>query len=37
MYLKGLEFRSIGRIFNVHNTTVYRWIRTFGEQVEVSC
>lgn len=35
MYLEGLGFRSIGRILNVHNTTVYRWIRNFGEQVEV--
>lgn len=35
MYLEGLGFRSIGRILNVHNTTVYRWIRSFGESVEV--
>ncbi|MEG1572294.1 MAG: IS1 family transposase [Bacteroidales bacterium] len=35
MYLEGLGFRSIGRILNVHNTTVYRWIRNFGEQAEV--
>lgn len=35
MYLEGLGFRSIGRILNVHNTTVYRWIRSFGEKIEV--
>jgi transposase-like protein len=35
MYLEGLGFRSIGRILKVHNTTVYRWIRAFGEQVNL--
>ena len=35
MYLEGIGFRSIGRILNVHNTTVYRWIRNFGEQIDV--
>jgi hypothetical protein len=35
MYLEGLGFRSIGRILNVHNTTVYRWIRKFGEQINM--
>jgi transposase-like protein len=35
MYLEGLGFRSISRILHVHNTTVYRWIRKFGEQVNV--
>jgi len=34
MYLEGLGFRSIGRILSVHNTTVYRWIKNFGEQIE---
>lgn len=34
MHLEGFGFRSIGRMLNVHNTTVYRWIRNFGAQIE---
>lgn len=30
MYLEGLGFRSIGRILNLHNVTVFNWIREVG-------
>jgi len=34
LYWEGLGFRSTGRILNVHNTTVYRWIKSFGRQLD---
>ena len=34
LYLEGLGFRSIGRILDVSNVTVLKWIRTFGKEVQ---
>lgn len=31
MYLEGLGFRSIGRILNVSNVTVFNWIHSFAK------
>lgn len=33
LYLEGLGFRSIGRILNVSNVTVLKWIRSMGEKI----
>ena len=33
MYLEGLGFRSIGRILEVSNVTVLRWIRKATEKL----
>ncbi len=32
MYLEGVGFRSIGRIIDVSNVAVLKWIRKFGIQ-----
>ena len=34
MYKEGLGFRSIGRILEVSNVSVLRWIKKFGESVK---
>ena len=34
LYLEGLGFRSIGRVFNVGHVSVYYWIKGFGEKIE---
>jgi hypothetical protein len=28
------SYRMLGRIFGVHNTLVYRWVRSFGENLQ---
>jgi len=33
LYLEGLGFRSIGRILEVSNVSVLKWIREFGQKV----
>jgi transposase len=33
MYLEGMGFRAIGRCLQVSHVSVYRWVRTFGQQV----
>ena len=33
MYLEGLGFRSIGRILEVSNVTILRWVRNAGIEV----
>lgn len=33
MYLEGLGFSSIGRILNVSDVAVFKWIRSLGEKV----
>ncbi len=33
LYLEGLGFRAIGRILNVSNVTVLKWIRSMGEKL----
>jgi transposase len=35
MYLEGLGFRSIGRILKISYGTVYQWVKTWGEKVEL--
>ncbi|CEN48133.1 conserved hypothetical protein [Capnocytophaga canimorsus] len=35
MYLEGLGFRAIGRILNISYGTVYRWVKKWGESVEL--
>ena len=34
LYLEGMGFRVIGRILNVSNVSVLRWIQSAGEQVK---
>ncbi len=34
LYLEGLGFRSIGRILNVSNVCVLKWIRFFGKELQ---
>jgi transposase-like protein len=34
LYLEGLGFRSIGRLLNVSNVSVLRWIKSFGKEVQ---
>lgn len=34
LYLEGMGFRAIGRILQVSNVAVLKWIRAFGEEVE---
>jgi len=34
LYLEGLGFRSIGRIFGVSHVSVQKWIKKFGQEVE---
>ena len=33
LYLEGMGFRAIGRILNVSNVAVLKWIRKFGEEL----
>jgi transposase-like protein len=35
MYLEGMGFRAIGRILEVGHVSIYRWIRAFGEEIEM--
>lgn len=35
LYLEGLGFRAIGRVLGISYGTVYRWIKKWGEQVEL--
>ena len=35
LYLEGLGFRAIGRFLGVSNVSVMKWIRSFGEQIQV--
>ena len=35
LYLEGLGFRSIGRILNFSHVTIYKWIKEFGEKLQV--
>ena len=35
LYLKGLGFRSIGRILNFSNVSILKWIRNFGKDLQV--
>ena len=32
LYLEGLGFRSIGRHLNVSHTSVYHWIKAYGQK-----
>ena len=34
LYLEGMGFRGIGRVLNVSNVSVLKWIRSFGEKVK---
>jgi len=34
LYLEGPGFRSTGRILNVSNVSVLKWIRAFGNEVQ---
>jgi transposase-like protein len=34
LYLEGLDFRSIGKILEVSNASVLKWIKEFGQKVE---
>ena len=34
LYLEGMGFRAIGRVLNVSNVSVLRWIRSAGEHVK---
>jgi transposase-like protein len=34
LYLEGLGFRSIGRILGFSHVAVYKWIKSFGEEIE---
>ena len=34
MYLEGLGFSSIDRIFEVSHVSVLKWIRKYGREVE---
>ena len=35
LYLEGLGFRAIGRILGLSHVSVYRWIKSLGEKLEV--
>ena len=35
LYLEGLGFRAIGRLLNVSNVTVLRWIRALSKEYEI--
>lgn len=35
MYLEGVDFRAIGRIFNIRYSTVYQWVNKSKEQVSL--
>ena len=34
LYLEGLGFRSIGRILKFSYVSIYKWIKSFGKQLE---
>ena len=34
LYLEGLGFRSIGRFLGVSHVAIYKWIKSFGQQLE---
>jgi transposase len=34
LYLEGLGFRSIGRFLNVSHVSVYKWIKSYGRNLE---
>jgi transposase-like protein len=34
LYLEGLGFRSIGRFLNVSHVSVYKWIKSYGRDLE---
>lgn len=34
LYLEGLGFRSIGKFLGVSHVAVFKWIKSFGQQVE---
>ena len=34
LYLEGLGFRAIGRFLKVSHVSVYKWIKSFGEDLE---
>ena len=34
LYLEGVGFRGISRITGVHHTTVMRWVRKLGDDIE---
>lgn len=34
LYLEGVGFRGIGRLLNISNVSVLRWIKKFGDQAE---
>ncbi len=34
LYLEGLGFRAIGKILKVGHVSIYRWIKSFGEELE---
>jgi transposase-like protein len=35
LYLEGKSMREIGRSLDVHHTTVSRWLRKLGEDVNL--
>lgn len=35
LYLEGLGFRSIGRILKISYSTVYQWVKEWGEKVSL--
>jgi len=34
LYLEGMGLRAIGRVLNVSNVTVLRWVRAYGQRAE---
>ncbi|WP_460677763.1 helix-turn-helix domain-containing protein, partial [Hymenobacter coalescens] len=34
LYLEGLGFRAIGRVLDVSNVTVMRWVRAYGQRAQ---
>ncbi len=34
LYLEGLGFRSIGRFLNVSHVSVYKWIKSYGKDLD---
>ena len=34
LYLEGMGFRAIGRVLEVSNVTVLKWVRAYGQQAE---
>ena len=33
LYLEGLDFRSIGHIYEISHVSVYNWIKSFGSKL----